>query len=314
MQAEDRLQFDPLLLVGLRPRTVQAYQREVRALLLFARARSLPLESFADLERALVALSGEGRASRAQFEKLLAALECAVPACKGRLPWARARLRAWQRISPPKHTVPMPWRVALAVAYAMAAMGHSRVGALVLLQWACGLRPGEVLGLTRGDLLPPALNHSAPGEGLIVLGARHGTKARRAQSARLLPSESEGSVGLCILRAFVATTPKATQALSAVYSVSVYNRLLRKACQRAGVAEHGFTPHSMRAGWASELRMRGVPFTELKERGRWISDSSLRTYLDAVTTARINLLVPQADAVATYLSMDFAKLYPWWQV
>ena len=53
---------------------------------------------------------------------------------------------------------------------------------------------------------------------------------------------------------------------------------------------HGinFTPHSCRAGFASEGRMANRPYSEIKEEGRWISDASFRTYIDVVSAAAIS--------------------------
>ena len=49
-----------------------------------------------------------------------------------------------------------------------------------------------------------------------------------------------------------------------------------------------WTPHSPRAGFASDATAAGKSFTEIREAGRWIADSSLRTYVDIVTAASIS--------------------------
>ena len=49
----------------------------------------------------------------------------------------------------------------------------------------------------------------------------------------------------------------------------------------------GWTPHSGRAGFASDCRAEGRPFEEIREAGRWQSDSSLRIYLDIVGAHQI---------------------------
>ena len=51
----------------------------------------------------------------------------------------------------------------------------------------------------------------------------------------------------------------------------------------------GWTPHSARAGFASEAIARGTPFNEVREQGRWRADSSLRTYIDIVSAAQISV-------------------------
>ena len=70
------------------------------------------------------------------------------------------------------------------------------------------------------------------------------------------------------------------------YTYSVYRRLLARLDERLCV-ETGFTPHSPRAGFASEAIADGVAFGALKELGRWIADSSLRTYVDLVAIGQL---------------------------
>ena len=68
----------------------------------------------------------------------------------------------------------------------------------------------------------------------------------------------------------------------------------------------GWGPHSPRAGFASEARARGMAFSEIREFGRWVADSSLRVYLDLVSAASISVslrsrgLVPALVYVSTY--------------
>ena len=71
------------------------------------------------------------------------------------------------------------------------------------------------------------------------------------------------------------------------YSYAQYRRLLSRATEKAGLESLHFTPHSPRSGFATELFAQGVPFERIKSLGRWVSDQSLRTYLDVVTAASI---------------------------
>ena len=49
----------------------------------------------------------------------------------------------------------------------------------------------------------------------------------------------------------------------------------------------GYTPHSPRAGFASERFADGESFTSLKETGRWLADTSLRTYIDVISASTV---------------------------
>ena len=79
----------------------------------------------------------------------------------------------------------------------------------------------------------------------------------------------------------------------------------------------GWTPHSPRIAFASELVAAGVRFTEVRERGRYIADSSLRTYIDVASAAGISAALrlsglAEAIALARGSFLDFfpaAKLH-----
>eukprot|EP00969_Alexandrium_andersonii_P250088 11052155-Alexandrium_andersonii.AAC.1 len=60
---------------------------------------------------------------------------------------------------------------------------------MLLVQWAGGLRPGEIVQVTRGHIIPSRLNTVNPDEGLLLLGPRRGTKVGRPQCVRILRSE-----------------------------------------------------------------------------------------------------------------------------
>ncbi|CAK0804568.1 unnamed protein product, partial [Prorocentrum cordatum] len=48
-----------------------------------------------------------------------------------------------------------------------------------------------------------------------------------------------------------------------------------------------WAPHSARAGFASDSVARGIPFQEIKEAGRWLTEPSLRIYVGVVTASRV---------------------------
>ena len=78
------------------------------------------------------------------------------------------------------------------------------------------------------------------------------------------------------------TTP-AGQPLFEGTTLMQYNMLFKWLNAACGV--DGYSPHSPRAGFASEGFLAGRAFTELREDGRWLSDTSLRVYLDVVAVA-----------------------------
>ena len=223
---------------------------------------------------------------------------------KHKLPYTRARLARARIGHPVKHTqvLPLPW--AVAVALDLVYRGWPRVGAQLLLQWAFGLRPSEVLMCVVEDLIQPS-SFSVP---MVLLGRRtRGTKAGRAQfgvgNLTLTPWLAP------LLRRFVRGTP-ARSHLSSVTNVSEYSRLIATSSRNVGMMQPA-SGHSARAGWATFCRQQGVPFAEIMEHGRWVDPASLRIYLDIQGAA----LLPAPDRIsvmANWTLEDLESRFPWW--
>ena len=93
--------------------------------------------------------------SKSAFEGLIAGLEHVLPQLKGHLPWSHSVLSSWASAHQTQHTVPLCSGPACLIAAHLAAGGHARLGAAVVLQGALGLRPSEILGIQGGDVALP---------------------------------------------------------------------------------------------------------------------------------------------------------------
>ena len=188
--------------------------------------------------------------------------------------------------------------LAALMAVHFASRRHFRMGVAILLQVKTGMRPGELLRLTPEDFLFPEdqglWDETTPL--VIVLGARSGTKSQRAQVTMLAP----GDTALWyILRAMRNATQPNCYMLP--YTMLHYRREIKLVDTGLGL-NLGFSPHSARAGYATDMQLQGVPFNQIKEGGRWLSDSSLRVYLDVLGATqaprlmRLKGLAPQLAA------------------
>ena len=155
------------------------------------------------------------------------------------------------------------------------------VGIGLLIQQELGLRPNEMLNVERRDVALPESNvgFATAGVTVIGLGVRLGTKAKRAQSVILRCP---------ILTALLCWSCEGLGPEERLFPFSYenYRRILRKVTSALKI-DIAYTPHSVRAGYASDAVARGVPFTDIREGGRWVADSSLRTYVDVVSAASI---------------------------
>jgi hypothetical protein len=101
--------------------------------------------------------SGE---SPSRGEKLMAGLMYCHPEFSrfggSRLPRSWKALRGWRRLCPGRSRAPEPRCFWAAVACHLAGRGLGQMGIFVLMAVSTYLRPGEMLSLKRGSVLPPA--------------------------------------------------------------------------------------------------------------------------------------------------------------
>ena len=222
--------------------------------------------------------------TRPKFLQIVASIEFFLPKVKKNLPWAHACLCGWHKRSTVRHTIPLTPKPAKLVAIHMALRGKRRLGLGVILQTTTGMRPSEMLHILPEHVLFPedqgeGTNSSLPI--VIALGVKAGTKSGRAQTVMIRPEHREL---WAVLKNCRDQTPPGMFMFP--YTIMTYRSELR-AIEKTMNIRVGWGPHSPRAGFATEGRLNGVPFEEIREGGRWLSDSSLRTYLDIVTAASV---------------------------
>jgi len=197
-----------------------------------------------------------------------------------------------------------------AMAWFLALTGHPRVAGVLILQWLFGLRPMEAVSLYIEHLivddqcLPNQV--SAP---TVLLRPKEGTKVGRPQF--VIAPERYRALASTVLRHFRRTTPRGSR-LSEAVTTERYAQLFGVAVRGLHLNGH-FTPHSPRAGWATELRIANYPFGELLELGRWESAKSLRTYLDVAAILSMQVSEPHVRYIAEWLLADLGGRFPWWQ-
>ena len=300
-------EFDEGLLEGLRPQTRKLYLGAIGDFNRFLVRFKVSPDTRADSDEAIVLFWRWRPGPPAKLERLLAALERVWPQCKGHLPWAQAQLRRARYHHPVQHTMPLRWDTALLLALLLANQGWSRVGGLLLLQWCFGLRPSEALNL-RGGRLVPRLTSGAGPEPVVLLGVKRLTKANRRQ---FVIADSSRTPWANFLVTLFSSTTGADTLLTAVTTVTQYNRLIRLACRGTGVAT-AYTAHSPRSGWATAMRLAGMNFVEIQEKGRWSHPQSLRIYLDVVGTLAVSQSEVRVSRWATWLNEDLPARFPWW--
>lgn len=224
-------------------KTLSTYQRHAAVFVQWldeARYSPSKQEEFDDL---LVEWKEACSIGKSRFVTTMCAVEFFFPRFKP-LIWSRAVAEGYERSQPINHKVPMLSEPAKLWAAYFVNMGFPRMGVGVILQQTCGLRPSELLALTTWSILLP---YRASDNTVIRLGTAVGTKAKREQFALLYPHKHAEMIEL--MRRLIACTRQGEKLFP--YSYAFYLRCFKQVERDLGVVI-GYTPHSPRAGFASE--------------------------------------------------------------
>ena len=208
--------------------------------------------------------------------------------------------------TPIKHALPLSHKHAKWLACHMAAKALFRMGVAVVVQTRTGMRPSEVLALREHHILLPT---SEKPRFVFRLGAMRSIKVQREQVTFLEWSRDE-SVARLLWRVVVATKPEERLF---PYTYEQHRTVLAMVCQENDVVSH-FTPHSARAGFATDAVSDGMLPSVIRQLGRWASESSFNTYVDVVSASQVEAafsLRKQDQAVqlcSTHLESYFPAL------
>ena len=265
--------------------SLHRYQVAVLRFSTWATALGQDVHSAEELDDLLVEWKASTSPTKTNFEMAVAGVEFWNPRWKGKLAWSHAIINGMAVSHQTRHTVPLTRGPARLMAVWLASRSKVRLGVGLLLQREVGLRPSEMLGLRPAALVFPEQQARDQQSFLTVcLGMKVGTKAKRPQVVVLQVKEQEDLVDL--LR-FVCKHTLPDELLFP-FPYENYRREISAIECLMGVRV-GWTPHSARAGFASESRAEGMDFNEIREKGRWLADSSLRVYIDISQAAQTEM-------------------------
>ncbi|CAK0869151.1 unnamed protein product, partial [Prorocentrum cordatum] len=219
------------------------------------------------------------------------------------LPRSARALDGWRRLVPPQMRLPLPRSAAMAVAGWLIWMNLPSMAVCVALAFHAYLGPSEAHRLRVGSLAPPIPGSGFDAGGIIVNDAksgRHGKTGVMGESVLVDAPELWPAPRALTLNAPADASPWNFRPADA-------RAMFRRALRELGLQKESPSSCALRQGGASRVLLSGDrTIAEAKERGRWLSDKSLRRHGKRTRLQqRMRDLPPQ---IAEFGEQAFARL------
>jgi len=184
-------------------------------------------------------------------------------------------LQGWKKLSPTTTRAPMPWIFAALIATQMVHDGDLIGGLALITMFLCYLRPGEAMRLKEADLLRPTPQCSYWAVNLHPSSRGESSKLLLSDESLMLDSSDLLSLGSFLDR---LRTGGPDQPLFKVQYPNM-KKSFEKAQEKCGLKNVKYVMYQARHGGPSHDRRHKLrSLVEVKQRGRWVGDSSLRRY------------------------------------
>ena len=183
-------------------------------------------------------------------------------------------LKGWSHAAPPMQRLPLPIEVLGAIIGLLIQKNLMEIGIRLLLQFICYLRPGECSNLTVKQLVPPQCGNAVPVLGSASSPSGRGG-ARQDQCLRChSPDRHRAVVEPKLIEAKGQDDPLWT------HSHEVVVNSFRTCVEELGLTQLGTCLYTLRHGGAThDIIAKRRSMLEVKQRGRWAADSSLKRYV-----------------------------------
>jgi integrase len=191
--------------------------------------------------------------------------------------------------------------VTVAVAITLAKGGFIDAAIATLLAWDCYLRVSELCSMTVKQVIMPhdsrnlrQSTRAVPDRlrrfGPATIIALPHNKSGQAQDVHIDNPNIDR-----LLITYLQHSNKRPCDKVFPYTTSSYTKMFHAAVAALQMHDIPYTPHSLRHGGATEFYMQHGPaaLEQIQHRGRWVSASSLRTYIQASSSVNIHNILPQ---------------------
>ena len=212
----------------------------------------------------------------------------------------------------------MQFTIAVAMAATMLRNGDTAAAIATLTAWDCYLRVSELCNMkvkhiltlhdTRNTMTTAANTLWRTGPRTII--AMPDTKSASPQYVSIDNQHIDA-----LLLAYIQRHNKQPDDYLFPYTTSTYTKLFHEVLNLLQMHHIPFTPHSLRHGGASEhfVQKGESALQQIQFRGRWVSTSSLRAYIQAAPSININHHIPQnvSDIGNTYKDQLLSAFLPY---
>ena len=207
--------------------------------------------------------------------KLWAAVADAFPdfGQKDKLPRTRRALQGWHKVDPQRTRPPIPWQLVAAISMKMLARQRVHSSLAVLTMFSAYLRPSECLFLQKSDLMKPMPGHKHYSLHLHPSARQEVSKVGLSDESILLDSVTLPWLGLALDR-----LDSPDQYLFNLHYSSLAHHW-KQALVDLGLQAGHCVLYQLRHAGPSHDRLHHLRSAlEVKQRGRWAADSSVRRY------------------------------------
>jgi hypothetical protein len=221
------------------------------------------------------------------------------------LPRFGRALKAWTTLAPGNSRAPMPWLHLVLLVKELYVMEHPRLGLWALLCFVCYLRPSEGLAVLGQDILKPSASAAHWGLQLHPAERAAPSKVGDYDDGIAIDAKFTPWLGICLGKLALQV---GAEAPLFPYNYLTAKNLFKVACEKLGLTDP--SPYRLRHGGASHDRAMNLrTLAEVKRRGRWVADSSLRRYDKGTLLQKTELAMhPELLRRARRVELELPKL------
>ena len=226
----------------------------------------------------------------ADGEKTMASVEYHHHKVRGNLLRTRRALRGWRKEAPPQSRVPMPMLLAYGLAMALMSRSQKEMAVKVILDFDTYMRPGESIDLKNKHLVRP-VKGAGPQFRWHFIIVRDFDEKQPDKVGVFDNTIALNSADRIWIGDVISTMMKGKDKEAKIFSFSMeeFRKQFGEVSKILGIP--GLHPYQLRHGGAAhDLASKARDHAQVKARGRWSTDQSVRRY---TKTGKIQTLLGQ---------------------